>query len=118
MKQELNKKMNGNIESAVELSDEEFNEMINNSHKLVVVDFYAEWCMPCLMLAPVIEELAENIKEVKFAKINVDDNQALAGKYNVSSIPCLIIFKEGKEVDRIIGNQSQEVIEEKIKSHL
>ena len=107
-------------DSEAEITEEEFNEIINNSHKVVVVDFFAEWCMPCLMLAPIIDELAEqeNLKEVKFTKVNVDDNQELAQKYNVSSIPCLIIFKEGKEVDRIIGTQSGEIIEEKIKSYL
>jgi len=100
-----------------EVTDEEFNHIINNSHKLVVVDFYAEWCMPCLMLSPVIEDLAEQIKEVKFVKINVDDNQGLAGKYKVSSIPCLVVFKEGKEVDRIIGAHSSDVIEDRIRRH-
>ena len=54
-----------NNESAMEISDQEFNEIIKNGHKLVVVDFFAEWCMPCLMLSPVIEELAEEMKEVK-----------------------------------------------------
>jgi thioredoxin 1 len=101
-----------------EITDEEFNEIINNSHKVVVVDFFAEWCMPCLMLAPIIEDLAEQMKDVKFVKINVDDNEALSGKYKISSIPCLIIFKEGKEVDRIIGAHSSEIIENKIKNWL
>jgi len=101
-----------------EVTIEEFNEIINNSHKLVLVDFFAEWCMPCLMLAPVIEELANKIKDVKFVKLNVDDNQELAGKYKISSIPCLIIFKNGQEVDRMIGNQTGEAIEEKLKSYL
>lgn len=107
-------------DSETEITEEEFNEIIHNGHKLVVVDFFAEWCMPCLMLAPVIDELAEqdSMKEVKFTKINVDDNQGLAGKYKVSSIPCLIIFKGGKEIDRIIGGQSSEFIEEKVKSYL
>ncbi len=102
----------------IEATEEEFKEIINNSHKLVVVDFYGDWCMPCLMLAPIIEDLAENMKEVKFAKINIDDNQELAAKYSVSSIPCLIIFKNGKEVDRIIGVHSQDSIEAKIKKYL
>ncbi len=77
-------------------------------------------CMPCLMLSPILEEIAESdlMKEVKFAKINIDDNQELARKYNISSIPCLIIFKDGKEVGRIIGAQTGEIIEEKIKGLL
>jgi thioredoxin 1 len=108
------------IDSEAELTEEEFNEIIKNGHKIVVVDFFAEWCMPCVMLTPVIEELAESedLKDVKFTKLNVDENQKLAQKYKVSSIPCLIIFKEGKEVDRMIGAQSGEVIEEKIKGYL
>ena len=105
-------------DSAMEITDQEFSEVINNSHKLVVVDFFADWCMPCLMLAPIVEELADNMKDVKFAKINIDDNRELASKYEVRSIPCLIIFKDGKEVDRIIGSQTSEDIEEKIRGLL
>ena len=101
-------------DSAMEVTGDEFDELINNSHKLVVVDFFAEWCMPCLMIAPVVEELAEQMKEVKFVKINLDDNQELAGKYNVKRIPCLLIFKDGEAVDRIIGAQTKERIEGKI----
>ncbi len=106
-----------NNDSETEITEKEFSDLINNSHKLVVVDFFAEWCMPCLMIAPIIEELAEKMKEVKFTRINVDDNKNLAGKYNISSIPCLIIFKNGEEVKRIIGSQTSEIIEEKIKNY-
>ena len=105
-------------ELAVEITSQEFNEIINNSHKLVVVDFFADWCMPCLMIAPVIEELAEKIKEVKFVRINVDDNRKLSSKYEIRSIPCLVIFKDGKEIGRIIGNRTGEDIEEKIRKLL
>ena len=109
-----------NHESAMDVNEEEFDEIINNSHKLVVVDFYAEWCMPCVMLAPVVEELAESksMKEVKFTKINIEDNEELSRKYHISSIPCLVVFKNGKEVGRITGSQTAEVIEEKIKKFL
>ena len=113
-----NKKMVTKDYSDMELTENEFNEIINNSHKLVVVDFFAEWCMPCLMITPIIEDLAEQLKEVKFTKVNIDDNQKLAQKYEVSSIPCLIIFKDGKEIDRIVGAQSQDNIEEKIREYL
>tara|TARA_Y100000034_G_scaffold66384_1_gene80159 strand:- start:38 stop:373 length:336 start_codon:yes stop_codon:yes gene_type:complete len=109
-----------NNSSETEITEKEFSEIINNSHKLVVVDFFAEWCMPCVMIAPIIEELAEvdSMKEVKFTKINIDDNADLANKYKVSSIPCLIIFKKGKEVDRIIGNQPADSIESTVKNYL
>ncbi|MFH1358722.1 MAG: thioredoxin [archaeon] len=101
-------------DSAMEVTNQEFDGIINNSHKLVVVDFFAEWCMPCLMLSPIIEDLAEKIKEVKFVKINVDDNQEISKKYNISSIPCLIFFKEGKEAERLIGSQDGDALEDKI----
>tara|TARA_Y100000310_G_C20607740_1_gene776398 strand:- start:115 stop:447 length:333 start_codon:yes stop_codon:yes gene_type:complete len=110
--------MDAKTESQMDVTDEEFSEIVNNSHKVVVVDFYAEWCMPCLMISPIIDELSESMKEVKFVKMNLDENQALAQRLNVSSIPCIIIFKEGKEVDRIIGAQPAEVIEDKIRAHL
>src|SRR3989344_8039285 len=106
--------MGSNI-ADMEITEEDFNKIINNSHKLVIVDFFDEWCMPCLMLSPIIEDLAENMKEVKFVKINTEDNEELARKYGISSIPCLIVFKDGKEVERIIGSHSAEVIEKKIR---
>ena len=112
--------MDAQTESQMDVTDEEFNEIINNSHKVVVVDFYAEWCMPCLMISPIIDELSESeeMKEVKFVKMNIDENKELANELKISSIPCVIIFKEGEEVDRIIGAQPAEVIEERIKKYL
>lgn len=106
--------MVANNDSAMEITGKEFFEVINSDSKLVVVDFFAEWCMPCVMLGPVIEELASSMKGVKFTKVNIDENSEIANKYGVNSIPCLIIFKNGEEVDRIVGLQSQEFIEEKI----
>ena len=105
-------------DSETEVTNQEFNELINNSHKIVVVDFFADWCMPCLMLAPIIDDLAEEMKEVKFVKLNVDDNQELASKFKISNIPCLVIFKGGEEVDRIIGAQDGDVIERKVREWL
>lgn len=96
-----------------EITEREFASVTSN--KIALIDFFAEWCMPCVMMSPVIEELAERMKNVKFAKINVDENSELAGKFKVMSIPCLIIFKDGKEVERIIGSQSPDLIEEKLK---
>jgi thioredoxin 1 len=104
--------------SEVELTEEEFNQIINNSHELVVVDFFAEWCMPCLMLTPIIEDLSEQMSEVKFVKINIDENENLASKFKIFSVPCLVIFKKGKEAGRIIGTHSSEVIEERIVQHM
>ena len=102
----------------MEITEEEFSKIINNSHKLVVVDFFAEWCMPCLMQSPIIEDLAEQMKDVKFIKINKEDSPEIVTKHSISSIPCLLVFKDGKEVERLIGTHSAEIIEKKIKSHL
>jgi len=96
-----------------ELTSNEFSKLISNDN-LGVVDFYAEWCMPCLMMAPVFEGIAEKTKNIDFGKVNIEESEKLAKEYNVSSIPCLIFFKSGKEVDRIIGSVSEEIIEDKI----
>ncbi len=104
-----------NNDKAVDISAGEFEETINNSGKTIaVIDFYAEWCMPCLMVAPILEELAGKFKNIRFARINVDENKELSSRFNIASIPTLIIFKDGKEVERIIGALPEEVLEEKI----
>ena len=99
---------------AAEISECEFSEIVNNSHEVVVVHFYAEWCMPCLMMSPIIEELAQNMKKVNFNKINIEDNKDLAKKFKISCIPCIIIFKKGCEVNRLTGVQTSDLIQEKI----
>ncbi len=100
-----------------EISTDEF-EKLMKSKGVVIVDFFAEWCMPCLMMAPIIDELAEEIKEVKFAKVNVDDNSDLAGRFGISSIPCFLFFKEGKEINRIIGGRNAEDFEQEVREFL
>ena len=100
----------------LEITGHQFEECIN--HDLCVVDFFAEWCMPCVMMAPVIEELAEKMKKVKFAKVNIDENQELARKFKILSIPNFILFKDGKKIDRFIGTMSAEDFEDKLKKHL
>ena len=72
-------------------------------------------CMPCMMMAPVIDEMAEKFPKIKFAKLNIDENKEIAEKLGVMSIPCLIVFKKGKEVERLIGMQPAEVLEEKLR---
>jgi len=99
-----------------EIDGKEFSDVVGD--KLALVDFFAEWCMPCVMMAPVIEELAEKIKKVKFAKCNIDDNSELAAKFKVMSIPTLIIFKDGKEIERLVGSRPISEIEEKLKKYL
>ena len=97
---------------AEELTNVEFEEFIKKGK--CVVDFFAEWCMPCLMMAPVFDEVADKFKDIKFGKMDIDSNRGLAEKFNVMSIPCIIMFKNGKETGRIIGQVSEEVLEEKI----
>jgi len=80
-----------------------------------LVDFWASWCGPCRMLAPVIEEMSESAKGVKFGKVDISNEQELAGKFGVMSIPTLILFKDGEEVDRLIGAYPREIIEKWIK---
>lgn len=88
------------------------------SDKPVLVDFWAAWCMPCKIFAPVFEELADEMKEVAdFGKVNIDDHGELASQYSVTSIPTLILFKGGEEVERIVGVKPKEMISEVIKKH-
>jgi len=96
-------------------NDNNFDEEVLRSDKPVLVDFFAEWCGPCKMLAPVIEELATEMEEkVVVGKVNVDESPNIAGKYGVQSIPTLIVFKKGEEVDRMVGFQSKEALKAKL----
>ena len=83
---------------------------------VVLIDFFAEWCMPCMMMSPIIDDLSEKLKgKVKFGKVNVGESgQDLAQKFNVSSIPNFTVFKDGKMVDQFIGSMTEEDIEEKL----
>ena len=78
-------------------------EMIENSDKTVLLDFYADWCGPCCMVAPLIEEIASERSDILVAKVNVDDEQELAGKFGVFSIPTLVVMKDGKVVKQSTG---------------
>lgn len=103
----------------MKFTDENFETEVLNSKMPVLVDFYADWCAPCRMMAPVVAALENQFAgKVKVGKINVDDNGETAMKYRVMSIPTLVIFKEGKAVDRIEGAVPQAMVEEKIKKHL
>ena len=90
--------------AVLHLTTETFEKEVLQYQGKVLVDFFATWCGPCKMMAPVVEELAGELEgKAKVGKINVDENQDLAMKYNVMSIPTLIIFKEGKEFKRFVG---------------
>ena len=85
------------------VDENNFENEVLKSDKKVLVDFNAEWCGPCKMLAPVLDEMSESNNSVKFVSINVDENQDLASKYNVMSIPCLVLIENGEEIKRSIG---------------
>ena len=100
------------------LSDASFSSEISK-YPLMVVDFWAAWCGPCRMVAPIIEQLAkEYAGRVAFGKINVDENPLTSGEFEVQSIPTLLIFRNGKAVDGIVGAVPKYQIESKIKAHL
>lgn len=88
------------------------------SHKVAVIDFWAEWCAPCIILAPIIEELAKDYPQVGFGKVNSDENQDIAARYGVMSLPTVIFFKNGEPVDEVIGAVPREEIEIRIKELL
>ncbi len=96
-----------------ELTSENFREFVKN-HDTVVVDFWAPWCSPCLLIAPVIDELEREMDGVKFAKLNVDENQEIAGMYSIMSIPALMIFRRGEMADMTRGVIAKEALQEKI----
>lgn len=98
----------------IEVNESNFQEEVLNSKTKVLVDFNAEWCGPCRMLAPVLDKYALEHDNVKIVSINVDNNNELARKYNVFSIPCLVVIKDGKELDRTVGLISRTEIDDLI----
>jgi len=104
-------------ENVTELSGKEFDNF--TKEKVVLIDFYADWCMPCLMMAPVIEDIARKFKgKIKFGNVNIENNQELAQKFRIVSLPTFMLFKDGKQADQFVGSRSIEDFEEKLKSLL
>ena len=99
-------------------SDAEFEDQVLQSDKPVLVDFWADWCVPCHMVSPVVEEIGQERSEsLRVAKLNVDDNPETARRYGVMSIPTLILFKGGEEAVRVVGAQPKDNILKQIEPH-
>ena len=100
-------------EHVTDLNGRDFDEFISEGK--TVVDFSADWCAPCLMMTPVIEELSKKMKDIKFARIDVDSEREIAQKFSIMSIPHFIVFKDGKETGRIIGGMHKTIFEERLR---
>lgn len=100
------------------VSELDFNEVVLNYEGVVLVDFWATWCGPCKMIAPVVEEVSKEVSNARFVKIDVDENENLANKYQISSIPTLMIFKNGTPVDTLVGFMPKDSLKAAVVKHL
>ncbi|MFC1867429.1 thioredoxin [Thermodesulfobacteriota bacterium] len=115
----MNKKRRNSMGDVLEVSDESFDSEIMNSDTPAMVDFWAEWCGPCKMVGPVVEELAGEYKgKIKIAKMDVDQNRQTPTRFGIRNIPTLILFKGGEVVNTIIGAQPKSSIDEELKKLL
>jgi thioredoxin 1 len=102
----------------IEVTEDTFADEIEGAEGLAMVDFWAEWCGPCRMVSPIVDELAsEYADRVKVGKVDVDENQGIAQRFNVRSIPSILFFKDGEHVDTVVGAVPKAQLEQKIEEH-
>ncbi len=107
------------MSNVIELNDKNFDEEVIKSNEPVLVDFWAEWCGPCKMIAPSVENISSEYEgKLKVGKLDVDSNPNVSSTYGIRSIPTLLIFKNGAPVDQIVGAVAQNVIESKVDNHI
>ncbi len=104
------RKMEERIMAVLKITSDNYATEVENSDKPVLIDFFADWCAPCKMLSPVIEAISEEVSEAKVGKVNVDDEPELAQKFGVMSIPTLVVVKDGKVAQQVVGVKSKEAI--------
>lgn len=95
-----------------------FRGAVEEDKGVVVVDFFATWCGPCKMLAPVFESVSEEVSDAKFVKVDIDESLELAQKFGISTVPTMMIFKDGKVVDKLVGFMPKESLKSKVEAHL
>ncbi len=106
-----------NNDKVPELSEQEFDSLTKEG--LTLIDFSADWCMPCVMMSPIVDDLSEEFNgKIKFGKVNIEDNNDIAQKFGVVSIPNFILFKDGKQVEQFVGSMSADDFKEKLNKFL
>lgn len=107
------------MENEITLTDQNFETEIQNGAEPMLVDFWAPWCAPCRMVAPILSEMAEDYKgRLKIGKVNVDENPMIAQRFGITGIPSMLLFKQGQKVDQWVGAMPKPMLEEVIKPHL
>ncbi len=103
----------------INLNEQSFNDAIKSATGPVLVDFWAPWCGPCKAIAPLLEELATEFEgKAAITKVNVDENSAIAAKFNIRAIPTLLLFKGGEQVDQVVGMAGKEDLKKKLEAHV